>query len=114
MLGFEEMARLTHAMEDLLDRLRRKALDVSPAIIDALLMSLDGLELLCERLRADDDLPIGVDPIIEMLHVAATGVPTAIDLARSLKAIVPRDPALVARAEGRTLFLVTAHIREDS
>ncbi|MEI6136166.1 MAG: chemotaxis protein CheA [Chloroflexota bacterium] len=114
MLGFEEMARLTHAMEDLLDRLRRKALAVSPAIIDALLMSLDGLELLCERLRADDDSAVEVDPIIEMLHVAATGVPAAIDLAQSLEAIVASDPTLLARVEGRTLFLVAAHIRADS
>src|SRR3990167_9209434 len=50
MLGYDAMAHLTHAMEDLLDRVRKKTLAVSPAIVDALLMSLDGLKILKDNL----------------------------------------------------------------
>lgn len=46
MLGFQSMAGLTDAMEDLLDRVRKGTLSVTPEIVDALLASLDGLKVL--------------------------------------------------------------------
>src|SRR6266487_3571912 len=41
MLGFDEVARVTHGLEDLLDRLRKGELDVSARVIDALLYAKD-------------------------------------------------------------------------
>jgi two-component system chemotaxis sensor kinase CheA len=42
-MGFEEFGSLTHRMEDLLDKLRKKELAISAEIIDVLLGSLDAL-----------------------------------------------------------------------
>ncbi len=122
MLGFEAMAHLTHAMEDLLDRVRKKTLAVSPAIIDALLMSLDGLKILCDNISAEEETPIDVTPIVEALHAAAAGGAAPVEAAAaasSLVTVVAADAALVARAEaaraeGRTPHLVTVHIRQES
>ena len=71
MLGFEEMAQLTHAMEDLLDRVRKGSLAVTAELVDALLMSLDGLKVLKNDLTAGQETTLQVAPIISALHAAA-------------------------------------------
>ncbi len=76
MLGFERMTALTHAMEDLLDRVRKGTLDITEEIIDALLLSLDGLKVLKDGLAADADAepPLDVDAIVAALRrTAETG-----------------------------------------
>ena len=49
MLGFEEIARFTHALEDLLDQLRKGRRAATPRVIDALLASEDVLRSLLAR-----------------------------------------------------------------
>jgi two-component system chemotaxis sensor kinase CheA len=51
MLGFEEIAHFTHALEDLLDQLRKGQRAVTPPVIDALLASGDIVRGLLERAR---------------------------------------------------------------
>lgn len=46
MLGFEDIARFTHSLEDLLDQLRKQLRIVTPDIVDVLLMSGDVLKQL--------------------------------------------------------------------
>ncbi len=60
MLGFQEMAQLTHAMEDLLDRVRKGSLAVTAELVDALLMSLDGLKVLKNDLAAGQETTLQV------------------------------------------------------
>src|SRR5512140_1042956 len=45
-LGFEQVTHLTHKMEDILNRLRKAEIVVTPDIMDVLLRSLDILKLL--------------------------------------------------------------------
>ena len=52
MLGFEEIARFTHALEDLLDQLRKGRRPVTPKVIDSLLASEDVLRSLLARASA--------------------------------------------------------------
>jgi two-component system chemotaxis sensor kinase CheA len=52
MLGFEEIARFTHALEDLLDQLRKGRRVVTPKVVDTLLASEDVVRSLLERARA--------------------------------------------------------------
>ncbi len=48
-LGLAELAEVTHALEDVLDRLRSGSLAVNPQVVDLLLESVDALrELLAE------------------------------------------------------------------
>ena len=69
MLGFDAMAGLTHAMEDLLDRVRKGEHAVTPELIDVLLLSLDGLKTLKEELVDEPDASsVAVEPIIVALR----------------------------------------------
>ncbi len=79
MLGFEEMSSLTHAMEELLDGVRKGQLLVTPELVDALLASLDGLKELKDALAAGVPPTLEVAPIIESLRRAgeAGAVPAA-------------------------------------
>ena len=43
MLGLEDMARLTHAMEDLFDRVRKGTMGINQDVVDVLLQCLDGI-----------------------------------------------------------------------
>lgn len=52
MLGYGEMAHFTHALEDLLDRLRTGEHKVSRQVVDVLLASQDILRAMLERARA--------------------------------------------------------------
>jgi len=71
-LGFEQVTNLTHKMEDILNRLRKAELTVTPEIMDVLLESLDILKVLLENVRNHSDEQLDLDNIIAKL-VAANG-----------------------------------------
>jgi two-component system chemotaxis sensor kinase CheA len=113
MLGFDEMAHLTHAMEDLLDRVRKGTLAITPEIVDALLMSLDGLKILKSNLTEDGEGDsIDTQPIVDSLNaaIAAGTAPEVISAQLSLHALVAADNGLRAKideaaSEGTVLHL---------
>jgi two-component system, chemotaxis family, sensor kinase CheA len=55
MLGYEKMSKMAHAMEAVLDKLRGGSLEITTAMINALLGGLDILKTLRERLVSDED-----------------------------------------------------------
>jgi len=76
MLGFERIATVTHALEELLVRLRAGESAPSRAVIDALLSANDMLGTLVARARANDDRDVpGVGALIDMLadHAQSVG-----------------------------------------
>jgi two-component system chemotaxis sensor kinase CheA len=123
MLGFQEMAQLTHAMEDLLDRVRKGSLAVTAELVDALLMSLDGLKVLKNDLAGGQETTLQVDPIISALHAAAEAgaaeageddTPTL-----TLDGLVLGDAEIAARLDaavnsGVPLLRVSAEIDSES
>ncbi len=58
--GFSDLAELTHDMETLLDRLRRRELAPSTAMVDVLLQAGDAMRAHLDRYRSEGDAP-GVD-----------------------------------------------------
>lgn len=77
MLGYEMMAELTHAMENILDKLRHGTLRVTTPIADALLNALDHLRILRGNLTADTETEIDVTSVIATLDELASGQPEA-------------------------------------
>ena len=67
MVGHQQMAELTHAMESLLDRLRNRELSVNTGIIDALLYGLDALKVLKNEITSLEDSGLDIKPVIVML-----------------------------------------------
>jgi len=69
-LGFEQVTELTHKMEDILNKLRRSELKVTPEIMDLLLESLDLLKILLENVRQGNGEELNLTDIIGRLVAA--------------------------------------------
>jgi len=118
MLGFDDMAHLTHAMEDLLDRVRKGLLAVTPELVDALLMSLDGLKILKNNLSEEGEGGgIDTQPIVDALNAAGESgsAPEAAAAQLSLHAVVAADDDLRGRideaaAEGHAVLHLSVQI----
>lgn len=54
MLGFDRVAHFTHALEDMLDQLRKGDLEATPVVIDTLLASADIVKGLVEEAKGGD------------------------------------------------------------
>ena len=116
MLGFDDMAHLTHSMEDVLDRVRKGSLAITPELVDALLMSLDGLKVLKDNLGPDEETPIEIQPIVDALTAAADAggeTAAAISIA-SLHSIVAASDDLrqtiEAAVENGSVFHLTVEL----
>jgi two-component system, chemotaxis family, sensor kinase CheA len=68
MIGHIRMAEVTHAMENLLDRLRNKKMSLNPHIIDLLLYSLDILKLLRTEINQEEDSDIDISVIVKKIN----------------------------------------------
>jgi two-component system chemotaxis sensor kinase CheA len=60
MVGHQRMSDLAHAMENVLDNLRKGLLSVSPPVVDALLHGLDVMRLLRQELVSPDAKPADI------------------------------------------------------
>lgn len=71
-MGFEKVADLTHAMENVLSGLRTHEVEVSDTIINLLFQCLDTLQSMIDNVeaRGSDDLP--VNELVKLLEEATT------------------------------------------
>ncbi len=61
------MADVTHALETVLDSLRKGALPITATLVDACLEALDALKLLRDEILADSPAPLDIAPIVARL-----------------------------------------------
>ncbi len=101
MLGFEDIARFTHSLEDLLDQLRKQLRIVTPDIVDVLLMSGDVLKQLVGVARGTEspnpDVSEGVLHLINNLlsgDANSASVPSGTSASTPAPAV--QAPSLVA------------------
>lgn len=69
-LGFEQVTTLTHKMEDILNKLRKSEIVVTPRIMDILLKSLDYLKMLLNNVRSNKNEEIDLEDILQRLTEA--------------------------------------------
>jgi len=67
-MGFEQMAQLTHMLESVLDRIRRRELRVEQELIDLFLLSSDKLRKMLEEIASGQDVTVEVADLIESLR----------------------------------------------
>jgi len=67
-MGFQSIGDLGHAIEDLLDEIRKGHLEVSPPIMDAIFDGVDLIESALEEIEQDGEPSIETDPAIERLR----------------------------------------------
>ncbi len=72
-LGLEQVTELTHKMEDILNKLRKSELAVTPEIMDILLEALDILKVLIGDVRSGTKREHDLTSIIDRLVAACNG-----------------------------------------
>ena len=86
-MGFNKMASVTHAMEDILGLLRRGDLEVTPEIINLLFDAVDVLEVLARGIPEGREADIEITGILQRLKEYSSSeqkTPTAKDRRRKL------------------------------
>ncbi|MCL6560214.1 MAG: AMP-binding protein, partial [Firmicutes bacterium] len=68
MIGHKRMVDLTHALETVLDGVRKQTLDLSSELIDVMLESLDSLHQLLDEVGSDEISPVNVSSIVAQLQ----------------------------------------------
>jgi two-component system chemotaxis sensor kinase CheA len=93
-LGFELLVKVTHKTEDVLNRLRKGELTVSPEIMDVILEAVDVVKVLVNDIKAGDIVEREIDGTIEklipLLSVSAVEVAT------------PEPPTQEVQSDGAT------------
>lgn len=72
-MGFNKMANLTHAMEDVLGKLRSKEIDVTPELMNSLFEAVDFLEILTNTISEGKEEDIEITGTIQDLHRFISG-----------------------------------------
>ncbi len=75
-IGHKRMADLTHAMETVLDGVRKGTLNISTALVDACLESLDALKLLRNEVVEREANPVDIASLVERLSSAVVKRPS--------------------------------------
>ena len=120
MLGFQSMAGLTHAMEDLLDRVRKGTLPVTPEIVDSLLASLDGLKVLMAGLADGEEATLDIEPLVTQLRgiidpaAGAGAAQSGPSMAEVASAPEVSERVQAAVEAGTPVYHVTVHIDPES
>ncbi|KYD00029.1 hypothetical protein B4102_1041 [Heyndrickxia sporothermodurans] len=81
-MGFEDLANLTHKMENVLDAIRNEKIKVTPEILDVVFLAVDDLEFMVESIATGGDGKKDVSLVIEKLHMIETGEPATIQMAQ--------------------------------
>ncbi len=119
-IGHHRMADLTHAMENLLDSLRKGTQRASPEVIDSLLSCLDVLHSLKTEISTRQPGPVDVEPAAARLRALAENVDAAQAPANARGDLLPAPKAedqVQAQAylrQGLHVFEVVVGIVEGS
>lgn len=72
-MGFNKMANLTHAMEDVLGKLRSKEIAVTPELMNTLFEAVDFLEILTNTISEGKEEDIEITGTVQDLHRFISG-----------------------------------------
>ncbi len=97
-IGHNRMAELTHAMENVLDKLRKKQLSVTSNLIDILFECLDYLRVLKDEIINDEESDLDLTEILDKLgSVHETGESLTSQTSDQLSASAPAGEKTAAK-----------------
>ena len=73
-MGYEDIANLTHKMENVLDEIRNNKLHVTPELLDVVFIAVDQLEEMVLDIAAGGKGKLDVTATVQKLHAIETGV----------------------------------------
>lgn len=77
-LGHQRMAQLTHAMENILDKLRKDQLELTTGVVDALFEGLDMLRVLKDELVTLEESDVDLEGMLDKLGQVANAGPAPV------------------------------------
>jgi two-component system chemotaxis sensor kinase CheA len=104
-MGFAQIARLTHEMEDVFELLRQRGEGLTREAIDTVLACLDALTASFESIEADGEEALDPTPLVERLHGLVRARTAEQELERVATKPVP-DVVLDMAARQRVLHIV--------
>jgi two-component system chemotaxis sensor kinase CheA len=115
-IGHQRMAELTHAMETVLDGLRKRTLAVSADLVDVCLESLDALRLLRNEVIERRASPVDIAPLVERLSRLAAPTPTEGNGPQTdgKQQATGDDPSPVVHPPSSPVYTISADIAPDS
>ncbi|MER2237450.1 MAG: chemotaxis protein CheA, partial [Psychrobacillus sp.] len=72
-MGYEDIANLTHKMENVLDEIRNSRLNVTPELLDVVFVAVDQLEEMVFNIAEGGDGKLNVEETVRKLHEIETG-----------------------------------------
>ncbi|MEK4875129.1 chemotaxis protein CheA [Bacillus sp. FSL W8-0102] len=72
-MGFEDLANLTHKMENVLDAIRNHKIKVTPDVLDVVFASVDDLEAMIQDIASGGDGKRNVEEIVARLKAIESG-----------------------------------------
>ncbi|NLA91565.1 MAG: chemotaxis protein CheA [Synergistaceae bacterium] len=91
-MGFDRMASLTHAMEDMLDSVRRGTYALKPADMDLLFRSLDTLQSMVDSIRSSEgEGEAEIDSLVQFMREAVMGDTSATPSAGQAESEISAD-----------------------
>lgn len=118
MIGHKRMVDLTHALETVLDAVRKETLVPSAELIDVMLESLDSLHQLLDEVSTNEPSPINISSLVAQLQrlggaqststLAATSTPSTAAQQTS------QTPPMSQASDGDQPLSITVKISQDS
>lgn len=111
-IGHQRMARLTHALETVLDQVRHHTLPISTRLIDLLLQGLDTLRVLLEEVTTLVESDITIDDLCVALNALAAGQDPAASPtpAAPASAVVSAPTSAPAAPESQSVWQIDADV----
>jgi len=118
-LGHQRMAQLTHAMENILDKLRKDQLALTTGVVDALFEALDMLRVLKEEITTLEESDVDLTGMLEKLAAVANqqdGQPLAKAGPEPVKMELDNHEQMVLQEAGDNgkAFLIHITLQENS
>jgi two-component system chemotaxis sensor kinase CheA len=93
-MGYEDLANLTHKMENVLDAIRNNKLKVTSEILDVVFLSVDDLEQMVVSISSGGDGKRDVSKVVELLQKIEKGEPVDTKSKPENKTEVKSNPTL--------------------
>jgi two-component system, chemotaxis family, sensor kinase CheA len=129
-MGYEDLASLTHQMENVLDAIRNQKISVTPELLDTVFLAVDDLEAMVLSISEGGDgkrdvskavkqlelIENGQSPVLESRQEAAAGAAAEAEVPEELKGDYDEFERTVlaqSKEQGFDVFEVSVSLRED-
>ncbi|MCC3645715.1 chemotaxis protein CheA [Cytobacillus oceanisediminis] len=97
-MGYEDLANLTHQMENVLDAIRNQKIKVNAEILDVVFLAVDDLEAMVQSISEGGDGKRDVSIAVEKLMLIEKGESPALSKARAETAAAIAEPQGLAKS----------------